>query len=267
METTTSYFGERLQAEPELARLQALERVYDPVTARVLQDIGVPQPGWRCLELGAGAGSVVRWLADRVGPSGCVVAVDADCRFLGDVPPNVEVVESDVGALDVGHEEYDLVHHRAFLAYVRDREQVAARAAAAVRPGGWLVSEEPILPPAEPAWVLGDSDDGAALRALRSLSQLLDDTGMAATFGLRLPTLLDELGLSELGHRGAAFVARGASIESDLMWPMLAGLKPFLVASGDVDADDVDRAVERFQDPSFATLAPTLISAWGRRAG
>lgn len=264
MDTTTSYFGDRLATDPELARLHALERVFDPVTTGVLDDLVVPGSGWRCLELGAGAGSVVRWLAERVGPSGQVVAVDVNCRFLEDLPPNVEVVEGDVTALDLGDGDYDLVHHRAVLAYIDDREQVATRAAAALRPGGWLVSEEPVLP--DPACVLGDTEDGVVVRVLRSLETVLHETGMAAAFGLRLPSLLEELGLAELGHRGAAFVARGASVESDLMWPLLAGLKPFLVASGDVEDGDVDRAVDRFADPSFATLAPMCISAWGRRA-
>jgi SAM-dependent methyltransferase len=266
MDSRTSYFGERLQADPELARLQALERVFDQVTTRVLEDLVVPEPGWRCLELGAGAGSVVRWLADRVGPTGHVLAVDVNCRFLDQMPPNIDVVESDVAALHLGDGDYDLVHHRAVLAYVQDREQVAARAAAALRPGGWLVAEEPVLPPVDPAWVLGDTEDGAVVRSLRSVTKLLGGTGMDATYGLRLPSLLDEIGLTDPGHRGATFVARGGSVESDLIWPLLVGLEPFLVESGDVDHGDVARAVERFRDPSFATLVPTLISAWGRRA-
>jgi ubiquinone/menaquinone biosynthesis C-methylase UbiE len=39
------------------------------------------QPGWRCLEVGAGRGSMAVWLAQRVGPSGHVVATDVDVGF------------------------------------------------------------------------------------------------------------------------------------------------------------------------------------------
>lgn len=232
MDTAASYFGDHLDVDPELTRLRALERVFDPVTAAVFRELGLPQPGWRCIELGAGAGSVARWLADRVGAAGTVVAVDANCRFLHDLPANVEVVESDVEALALGDGEFDLVHHRAVMAYLGGREEAVARAADALRPGAWLVSEEPVLPPADPRWLVGDTEDGAALRSLRSIAGLLEDTGMARAFGVRLPILFDDLGLQELSHRSATSVARGGSVESDLTWPMLAGLERFLVASG-----------------------------------
>ncbi len=62
-------------------RLQMLEAVYDPLTLRHLEMVGVG-PGWRCLEVGAGAGSITRALAERVGPQGRVAAVDLDPRFL-----------------------------------------------------------------------------------------------------------------------------------------------------------------------------------------
>lgn len=50
--------------DAELLRLHALEGVFDEHTCRLLDErIGV-QTGWRYLELGAGAGSIARWLAD-----------------------------------------------------------------------------------------------------------------------------------------------------------------------------------------------------------
>src|SRR5260370_470282 len=42
-------------------RLRALERIYDPASTRRLEALGVG-PGWRCLEAGAGGGSVTRGL-------------------------------------------------------------------------------------------------------------------------------------------------------------------------------------------------------------
>ena len=77
------YFAADAEADDELARLKLLEALCDPWTFRCLDGIGVRQ-GWRCLEVGAGAGSVVRWLSERVGSAGRVVAVDLDPRFLGD---------------------------------------------------------------------------------------------------------------------------------------------------------------------------------------
>jgi hypothetical protein len=55
----------------ELARqrLDAIEAWFDPGTIRHLTERGVA-PGWHCLEVGAGGGSIAAWLGDRVGPAG-----------------------------------------------------------------------------------------------------------------------------------------------------------------------------------------------------
>jgi hypothetical protein len=62
-------------------------------------------------------------------------------------------------------------------------------------------------------------------------------------------------------------VARGGSVHADLIWPLLSHLKPFLVEVGEIDGDDVDRAVARFREPVFSTMTPVLVSAWGRSPG
>ena len=62
-------------------RFPALSDLYDDETIRCLQAIGVA-PGWQCLEVAAGGGSIARWLAGQVGTSGRVLATDLDTRFL-----------------------------------------------------------------------------------------------------------------------------------------------------------------------------------------
>lgn len=68
-------------AQQELERLQALEDLYDDVTMHRLTTLGV-SAGWRCLEVGCGAGGIAYWLAETVGPRGSVVATDLDPRFI-----------------------------------------------------------------------------------------------------------------------------------------------------------------------------------------
>lgn len=84
------------ESDVERARLTGLEAMLDPITTDVLTRLGVG-PGWRCAEVAAGGGSIVRWLADRVGPTGQVVATDLDIRHLAAVAaPNVEVLRHDL---------------------------------------------------------------------------------------------------------------------------------------------------------------------------
>ena len=62
-------------------RPRLLEELADGRTRALLERAGIDR-GWRCAEVGAGAGSVARWLGDRVGPTGSVLAIDVDTTLL-----------------------------------------------------------------------------------------------------------------------------------------------------------------------------------------
>ena len=51
-------------------RLALLEHIFDPLSRQRRELV---QPGWRCLDVGAGRGSIAIWLAERVGKNGHVV--------------------------------------------------------------------------------------------------------------------------------------------------------------------------------------------------
>src|SRR5918912_3741310 len=61
----------------EYERLRAQARVWAPVTARLLDRVGLA-PGARCLDAGCGPGETMRLMAERVGPAGRVLGGDAD---------------------------------------------------------------------------------------------------------------------------------------------------------------------------------------------
>src|SRR6202008_2421563 len=94
-------------------RLTVLEQIYDPLS-RLRRDM--VQPGWRCLEVGAGRGSMAVWLAERVGPSGQVVATDLDLTYLERLNlSNLEVVQHNIleDSLDpLGPGSFDVVCSR-----------------------------------------------------------------------------------------------------------------------------------------------------------
>src|SRR5690348_15324647 len=61
--------------EDERLRVQA--RVWEDATARVFDQVGVRR-GASCLDAGCGPGETMRMLAERVGPEGRVLGMDAD---------------------------------------------------------------------------------------------------------------------------------------------------------------------------------------------
>jgi ubiquinone/menaquinone biosynthesis C-methylase UbiE len=140
--------GHRLAAAGREAaegqRLDLLEQIYDPVSRRRR---GLVQPGWRCLEVGGGRGSMAAWLAEKVGPAGHVVATDIDLGYLRQLDlPNLEVVEHNIleDPLEpLGPGSFDLVCSRLMLFHLVDRQELAIRQMArCLRSGGWLVDED-----------------------------------------------------------------------------------------------------------------------------
>ncbi|MBV8988911.1 MAG: hypothetical protein JO372_10175 [Solirubrobacterales bacterium] len=71
-------------------------KYHDPLTVSQLDAIGVGE-GWRCLDVGAGGGSVTRILAERVGSTGSVLAMDLDTSLLEELASDrVEVRRRDL---------------------------------------------------------------------------------------------------------------------------------------------------------------------------
>src|SRR4051794_22730767 len=124
----------------ERERLDSLTSLYDARTLRLCEQLGLTA-GWHCLDAGAGTGSLATALAERGGPTGSVTALDSDARFL--VPrESLTVVESDLTNTNLPIGRFELVHARLVLEHLPERDQVLAKLAAAVRPGGWLLIED-----------------------------------------------------------------------------------------------------------------------------
>jgi hypothetical protein len=58
------------ETDSESTRLRNIQQASDSFTIKHLEATGIGQ-GWRCLEIGAGGGSIAGWLGDRVGASMC----------------------------------------------------------------------------------------------------------------------------------------------------------------------------------------------------
>lgn len=105
--------------------------------------------GWRCVDVGAGGGDVSVALAEMVGREGRVYAVDSDPLARDEVARAAAAHAQVIALTQAGEdlslpEEVDLAFCRFLLLHVLDPAVVVAKMAAAVRPGGWVVAQEPI---------------------------------------------------------------------------------------------------------------------------
>jgi SAM-dependent methyltransferase len=248
--------------ERERHRLVTLERLWDQGTIVALERCGIER-GCRCLEAGAGSGSIARWLAHRVAPDGFVVATDIDIRNLDPGGhPNVEVRRHDIISDDLPADAFDLVHARLLLKHLPDRKRALANMVGGLRSGGWLVAEDTDwssagVDPPEPAFA-------EALTALRALTEA---TGAVPDYGRALPEALALAGLTEVGSSRVAHRLRCGTLEVEFFRLTFEQVRDRVVADGLIPARRLDAALEALDAPGGVATSFTMVTAWGRKAG
>jgi len=179
------------------------------------------------------------------------------------MPGNVEVRPLDAADAEFGRDEFDLVHHRSVLSYVSGREQVLARLVDSLRPGGWLVSEEPDF---EYRVVLGDSDDRLLARFFQSLRQILAASGTDFSFAPRLVVLFRGLGLVDIDPQVRSHVVQGGSLMSEVIWRAVEPLRSQLLNVAGFADEEVDRTVVLLRSRESFWVDPAVVSVVGRRS-
>lgn len=254
-----AYVFHRTEDQPEVARLNLIEAECDPATRRRLSATGLTA-GWSCLEVGPGAGSVLNWMADRVGSSGLVCGVDVSTRFLsGPRPRHVEILEGDICSVPLRRASFDLVHARYVLIHVPDVDRALSAMLASLKPGGWLVLEEPDFSAARP--VAGDPSLMAAVervnQAIRGMYQRL---GMDDALGLTLPARLQRRGLADVSVEQDVPLCPGGSGMARMMRLSALQLRDKYLATGVVTEADLEAYCRFAEDPHgwavyYATVA------------
>jgi len=256
--------------EAERTRLRGLEAYYDAVSIRWLERTAVG-PGWRCLEVGGGAGSIARWLASRIGPTGHLVVTDLDVRFLDELRSDrVEVRRHDITRDDLETGAFDLVHARAVLMHVRGRDRALERMVGSLRPGGWLVVEEAdygeAAARAVERYVRSADARAAAARLNDATIRAVRNAGGDPEFGSLLLARLVGLGLEEVDVELCSRLVRGGSDRASFMLHGVEFLGPRLVAAGEVEESDLDQVRAFLTDRSAFHLGLLpMVSAVGRR--
>ena len=246
--TKPDYIFADTQLELELTRLQALETVCDPLSHRLLRATGMTT-GWHCLEVGAGAGSIMRWMSDIVGRAGKVTAIDLDTRFIKDVRlDNVEVIEADVDRVDLAPESFDLIHVRNVLIHQKDRHFLS-KILQLLKPQGWLVIEEPDFSALK--FTAGtQAQQQAVTKVNRAICQMFTNRGKDYALGAKLPSLLQQLNLQRIAVENDAPISPGGSDIAVLMKLSVRQLTEKYVATNKVTPAEIETYCEFADNPT-----------------
>jgi ubiquinone/menaquinone biosynthesis C-methylase UbiE len=257
----------------EYERLRAQARAWEAATGRLLDQVGLG-PGANCLDAGCGPGETMRAMAERVGPAGRVLGVDADPALgamtlavlhgAGHRQCHFQTQDLAAGEPILGA-PFDLVYARLLLFHLPRRVEVLRRLWDAVAPGGHLLVQDydlrsiSTLPQLDWAgellrvWTGAFGAVGADISAGTRLPQLFAQAGVGIPDGTDVAGRIEPLATGRLIMEG--------SFRSVLPTALAHGVTTEHRATAALAS--IDRDAARF--PDRPVLWPLLIGAWKRK--
>lgn len=238
MKNASYVFGD-IKDRAEYERLRLLESAFDPHTHQQLDSLGLSE-GWQCLEIGAGAGSIMNWLSNKVGADGKVIAVDIDPRFLHpENPHNTRIAVGDLREMDLSELRFDLIHGRYVLLHLKEFGSIIKTLTTLLRPGGWILLEEPDFLAAR--CLLASKEDCMAFdHVSEAIESMYRSLGNDPSMGLKIPGALSESGLVDLNVVNDAPACRGGSPIARMMGMSAERLREKYIQTKKCSEHDID---------------------------
>ncbi|MEU4244007.1 class I SAM-dependent methyltransferase [Actinoplanes sp. NPDC026619] len=245
-------------------QLELISQTVDSHTFSDLESIGVSS-GWKCWDVGAGAGTITTWLSERVGPDGYVLATDIKPQHIT-AHANVEIMQHDIRTDPSPVEKFNLIHARLLLMHLPTREEILRRLVDSLNPGGLLVISD---------WetnyldLILDSPDEMSTQIVTRLLEILRAGspmfGIDPRWAARAAGVMRRAGLSDVkthiharswqGNTGACLLHRSNAIQ----------LRPQLVEGGGFTEDEIDTLLEVLVDPRFLISSHLMFTTIGAR--
>ncbi|MDI6408433.1 methyltransferase domain-containing protein [Streptomyces albus] len=249
-------------AEHSREQHRCLAAAYDTATFARLAETGVG-PGWRCLEIGSGGGSVAHWLAERVAPDGHVTATDLKPQHIAP-RAGLTTLAHDVTKDPLPEGAYRLIVARLVLQHLPDKAAVLDKLVRSLVPGGVLHVEEfdtsyepPLLAPDEESAGLYEKYCAAKAAVFRA-------AGGDPHWGRRVAASMRAAGLADIDVRPRIELRTAGSPGLQLQLNHTYSLRERLLAAGMTDAQ-LARVRELMRDPSFRAASSIIYTVQGRR--
>ena len=149
------------------------------------------------------------------------------------------------------------------LVHLPEREQVLDRMITALKPGGWLLTEEFDSVSQLPA---PDRYPGeVTLKSAAALRTVMIDRGVNLGFGRTLAGHLRARRMASISAEGRMLMSLGGSLGTDLMKANLEQLRDAILASDSVTPLEFEQDLARLDKEDFMMPSPVMWSVAARR--
>jgi ubiquinone/menaquinone biosynthesis C-methylase UbiE len=258
------YIFESTEQNAEFERMKLIEDAFDEQTKELIQNTGI-KLGWNCLELGTGAGSILKWMSSSIGNEGKVVGIDKNIKFIEPIyANNINKIQGDILDIELENNEFDLIHARYVLIHITKAEQVIKKLIKFLKPGGVLVLEEPDFSSAR-AIEDGLLQGQAHQRVNEAIAQMFINLGLNPSFGLKLPSILQSNEIKIEKVIGEQHLCCGDSKIAKLMGRSAATLKDKYIKTQKASEQDIQIYMNNSANKDFWAIYYSTILVVGRK--
>ncbi len=249
-----------------VAHLSGLSGLLDDFTRRRIGETA-RLPGARCLELGAGNGSVAVWLAEQVRPDGSVIAIDIEPQHVP-AAERLTVLRQDLSRDPLPSGPFDLIHARMVLPFLANRYELVRQLCTMLAPGGTILIEDldarPMDVGDEVLHVPADTPEIADLwnRYRTLMADIFTTAGTDGEFAASLPGVFHDAGLVDVASVRYGKSWRGGEPGA---WWNTGALQQFRsrLADRDFGEAEVDALLAALANPDFQISGRVICSTSG----
>jgi SAM-dependent methyltransferase len=245
-------------------RHRFLAEIFDEPTTARLAGLG-DLTGSRCLELGAGGGSIARWMVDQVGPTGRVLATDLNPRHIA-TDEGYAVLRHNLATEPVPEGPWDVIHARLVLMHIPERREILPRLAAALAPGGALVVEDFHTALTDLVLAAPDPESGALFNSFQAtmVNEILRGNGTDPAWAPQIHAAMLDAGLVDVDTTISSRSWPGGTPGALLSGANIEQVRGELLAKGFTE-DQLDSLHRLIADPRLVIRGNIVYSTVGRR--
>jgi len=247
---------------PEIERLKLIERIFDAKTISMIRSSGGLQ-GKACLEIGYGAGSILKWISKEAGHKGKAVGIDLRIDLFKEKFNRIRLIEGDFRKYDFKKMRFGFIHARYTLMHIKHTEKVFNKIRHISGDDCIVLVEEPDF---TDAGTSGDDARSAGFnRVCEAVRSMYDSMGVDYAIGKRLASFLEKSGFKVMRQDVSEHIAAGGTPMACMMTSSVAAIREKLQSTGKAMDEDLNHYRDFANDDRTLACYYRTVSVLARR--